>query len=98
MKIIQTVSACAAIMAFVTPAAFAQQAIEGSIAGIDEPAGTISIQKTRSGTAGDNGVAPIDSYKVEDGLLFNAVRYGDKVIFSAETIDGAKTITQLQKE
>jgi Cu/Ag efflux protein CusF len=98
MKIIQMVSVCAALVAFATPAVFAQPAIQGSIAGIDEPAGTISIQKTLSGAVGANGVATTDSYKVEDGLIFNAVRYGDKVMFSAETIDGAKTITQLQKE
>jgi Cu/Ag efflux protein CusF len=98
MKTIRIISVCAAFFAFGTPAAFAQQAIQGSIAGIDEPAGTISIQKTLHGTVGANGVGTIDSYKVEDGLLFNAVRYGDNVVFSAEMIGGAKTITQLQKE
>ncbi len=98
MRTIQTVSVCVAIVAFATSTAFAQQAIKGSIASIDKSAGTISIQKMASGAVGANGVASTDSYKVEDGLLFNAVRYGDKVIFSAETIDGARTITQLQKE
>jgi Cu/Ag efflux protein CusF len=98
MKVIQTVFAGVTTIVFASSAACAQQGMKGSIASVDEPAGTISIQQTPSGTVGINGVAPTDVYKVRDGLLFNAVRYGDKVIFSAETINGTKTITQLEKE
>jgi Cu/Ag efflux protein CusF len=35
---------------------------------------------------------------VQDGLLFNALRQGDDVKFSAQDIDGVKTITSLRKE
>lgn len=98
MKVIQTVAACAAMIVVAMSTASAQQAIKGTVTGIDEPGGTISIQQAAPGTVGANGAAATDSYKVKDGLLFNAVHPGDKVAFSAETIDGAKTITQLEKE
>ena len=76
----------------------AQQTIKGTVTGIDEPNGTISIQRTVSGTVGTNGAAATDSYKVKDGQLFSAVRLGERVAVSAETIGSAKTITQLEKE
>jgi Cu/Ag efflux protein CusF len=97
MKIVQTISACAVTIVLAMSMASAQQAMKGVVTGIDEPAGTISIQQTSSGTVGASGAAT-DSYRVKDGLLFNAVRPGDKVAISVETIDGAKTITRLDKE
>ena len=97
MKIVQTISACAVTIAFAMSLASAQQAMKGVVTGIDEPAGTISIQQTASGTVGASG-GVTDSYRVKDGLLFNAVRPGDKVVISFDTIDGAKTIIRLDKE
>jgi Cu/Ag efflux protein CusF len=97
MKIVQTISACAVTIVLAMSIASAQQATKGVVTGIDEPAGTISIQQTGSTTVGASG-APTDSYRVKDGLLFNAVHLGDKVAISVETIDGAKTITRLDKE
>ena len=47
----------------------AQQTIKGTVTGIDEPNGTISIQRTVSGTVGTNGAAATDSYKVKDGAV-----------------------------
>jgi Cu/Ag efflux protein CusF len=35
---------------------------------------------------------------VQDGLLFNALREGDKVMFISQKINGVNTITKLQKE
>jgi Cu/Ag efflux protein CusF len=97
MKIVQTISACAMTIVFAMSIASAQQAIKGVVSGIDEPAGTISIQQG-SGTVGASGGAAAESYRVKDGLLFNAVHLGDKVAISVETIEGAKTITRLDKE
>ncbi len=37
-------------------------------------------------------------FKVQDGLLFDSVRYGDEVELTVETIDGKKTIVGLRKE
>jgi Cu/Ag efflux protein CusF len=98
MKIIQTISVCALTVVLTMSAASAQQAIKGVVTGIDEPDGTISVQQTFSGTVGASGAASTDSYKVKDGLLFNAVHLGDKVSISVETIGGAKTITKLDKD
>jgi len=35
---------------------------------------------------------------VKDGLLFNAVKAGDKVRITVDRVDGKMTITKLQKE
>jgi Cu/Ag efflux protein CusF len=37
-------------------------------------------------------------FAVQDGLLFNALREGDKISFTVREINGVKTITTLQKE
>jgi protein-tyrosine-phosphatase len=37
-------------------------------------------------------------FRVQDGLVFDAVRSGDKVAFTAETLKGTRTITRLTKE
>ena len=52
MKIVQTISACAVTIGFAMSIASAQQAMKGVVTAIDEPAGTISIQQTASGTVG----------------------------------------------
>jgi len=97
MKNLPTISACLVTTLLMTSMAFAQQAMKGVVTGIDELAGTISIQQIASSAVGAGGAAT-DSYKVQDGLLFNAVHLGDKVAVSVATIDGAKTITQLDKQ
>jgi len=63
--------------------------ISGVIASVDEGKGTIKIRRSREAT---------DDLKVQDGLLFNAVRYGDLVEVTVEDINGAKTIVGLTKE
>jgi hypothetical protein len=39
-----------------------------------------------------------EDFKVQDGLIFNAVRFGDSVVFTVAIIGGVKTITVLTKE
>jgi Cu/Ag efflux protein CusF len=85
----------AAAVALTASTASGQVMSKGSITNIDEPNGTITIQRLSGGA---NGAGATDDFRVQDGLLFNALRYGDKVSFTAETINGAKTITSLQKE
>ena len=87
IKIVQIISACAVVTILAMSSASAQQTMKGVVAGIDEPAGKISIQQFTSGTIGA-GSAATESYRVNDGLLFNAVHLGDKVAISVETIDG----------
>jgi hypothetical protein len=62
----------------------------GVVASTDQRNDTLTIQLSATGTSGD--------FKVQDGLLFNSVRYGDPVEITVETIDGARTITGLKKK
>jgi Cu/Ag efflux protein CusF len=91
----------AALLVGASGFADAQQTIKGKIAAIDKAAGKISIQI--SGTAGsgttnaDATVAPTP-FKVQDALLFNAVKIGDQVSVTTETVNGVATIKSLTKE
>lgn len=67
-----------------------QETFRGIVASVNEWSDTLTIQLPSAGTTGD--------YKVQDGLIFNSVRYGDPVEITVETIDGARTITRLKKE
>jgi Cu/Ag efflux protein CusF len=99
MKNSTNISAFAILSAVaLTATATAQQAQEGSIANIDEPKGTITILLAPSGTVGANGANSTQDFRLQDGLLFNALRYGDKVTFTTAIVNGAKTITSLKKE
>lgn len=63
--------------------------LRGVIASIDEQNDRIVVQLPLDITA---------DLKVRDGLLFNAVRYGDPVEVTVQDIDGAKTIVSLKEE
>jgi Cu/Ag efflux protein CusF len=79
--------------------AFGQEARRGTVVGLDERAGSIMVQQSTDGTVGANDTArSSDKFAVQDGLLFNALHEGDKVVFMSQTIDGVNTITKLQKE
>jgi Cu/Ag efflux protein CusF len=77
-------------------AAYAQEALKGEIATVDEATGKIGIKL--SGTVGPGDTTAPTQFKVQDGLLFNAVKPGDKVSFSAENVEGVMTIKKLTKE
>jgi hypothetical protein len=65
------------------------QTLRGMIAAVDERNDRISLR------------LPTDvneDLKVQDGLVFNSVRFGDQVEVTVESIDGAKTIVGLKKE
>jgi hypothetical protein len=40
----------------------------------------------------------IESFKVQDGLIFNAVRFGDPVEIAVQSIAGFRTIVGLSKQ
>ncbi len=90
----------AAAVAFgISAGAYAQQAtFRGEITKVDEPAGTITLKQDQTGTVGAGAPPAIADYKVRDGLLFNAVKAGDKVEVTVERVDGKPTITKLQKQ
>jgi len=98
MKVTSRLS-CVSVLALTMSFASAQEARHGTVVGVNEATGSITIQQPQTGTVGvSSPAAPPDTYAVQDGLLFNALSAGDKVTFSSREISGVKTITQLQKE
>ena len=92
------ISAGAAAILVISSGAFAQQSLTGTVSKVDEASGKIAIQQTQAGTVGANSAGTPEEFKVQDGLLFNALQAGDKVVFTATEIGGAKTITKLEKQ
>ena len=82
---------------------YAQQTIKGKVAAVDKAAGKISIQIAgTAGTAGsaakaDATVAPTP-FRVQNPLLFNAVKIGDQVTVTTENVNGVAMIKSLTKE
>ena len=93
-----TVMVAAAVALGFCAGAYAQEAtLKGEITKLDEATGTLTLKQDQRGTVGGAGGATAD-YKVKDGLLFNAVKAGDKVRITVDRVDGKMTITKLQKE
>jgi hypothetical protein len=63
-----------------------REILRGVVAAVDERNDSITVRLPSDASA---------DLKVRDGLLFNAVRYGDQVEVTVENIDGAKTIVSL---
>lgn len=97
MKLIVSILAAAAAIA-IGSTALAQQSVTGTITKVDEPNGKVTIQQTQSGTVGANSGGAADDFKVQDGLMFNALKTGDKVVFTASEIGGIKTVTKIEKQ
>jgi Cu/Ag efflux protein CusF len=66
-----------------------QQTLEGVITAVDEQNDRITVRLTSDAT---------EDFNVQDGLVFNAVRDGDQVELTVETVDGARTIVGLKKD
>ena len=73
-----------------------QDSMKGEVIAVDEANGKISIRL--SGTVGSSDSARPTVFKVQDGLLFNAVKPGDKVAFTTERVGDDMTIKALTKE
>jgi Cu/Ag efflux protein CusF len=79
--------------------AYAQQTtLKGEITKLDEATGTITLKQDQSGTVGGGAGGATVDYKVKDGLVFNAVKPGDKVQVTVDRVDGKQTITKLEKQ
>lgn len=63
--------------------------LRGVVASVDERNDRITVRLSPNATA---------ELRVRDGLLFNAVRYGDRVEVTVEDVNGAKTIVGLTKQ
>ena len=79
--------------------AFAQESRLGTISRVDPAKGTIAIAESQAGTTGSTTTmsAP-QEYKLQDPLLFNAIKDGDRISYTVEDRGGVKTVTKLQKQ
>lgn len=75
---------------------YAQNILKGEVATVDEASGKIGIKL--SGTVGSGDITGPTSFKVEDGLVFNAVKPGDKVSVVVERTGDELIIKRLTKE
>jgi Cu/Ag efflux protein CusF len=87
-----------AVSIAIPSAVYAQEGMKGQITNVDELKGTISIKRSPTGTVGSGSEATSIDFKVKDALLFNAVRPGDKVVFTATTENGRLTINKMEKQ
>jgi Cu/Ag efflux protein CusF len=67
----------------------ATETMHGVVQSIDERNDTITLRLSPEKT---------QQFRVQDGLLFNAVGFGDHVEITVQDIAGAKTIVGLEKE
>ena len=98
MKIAKLILTSAVVIAAISSGAVAQQAQSGLVSKVDEANGKITIQQTQGGTVGATTGGAASDFKVQDGLMFNALKEGDQVVFTATEIGGVKTITKLEKQ
>jgi Cu/Ag efflux protein CusF len=66
-----------------------RETLRGVVAGIDERNDRLTLRLAKDASA---------DFKVQDALVFNAVRDGDQVEITVENIEGARTIVGLRKE
>ena len=90
------IALAAALVIGASGLSYAQQTIKGKIAAVDKAAGKISIQI--AGTTGTGASTAPTPFKVQDPLLFNAVKQGDQVTVTTKTIDGTPTITSIKMQ
>jgi Cu/Ag efflux protein CusF len=98
MKIARILLGGIAALAIISSAAWAQQALTGTLTKIDRINRTVAIQQTQDGIIGANTGGAAEEFKAQDGLALDALHAGDKVTFSATEAGGIKTITKLQKQ
>ena len=98
MKTAKAIFAGAALTLLAASGAVAQQSMTGTISKVDEASGKVAIQPAQGGTVGASSGAAAEEFKVQDGLLFNAIKPGDKVTFTFTDSGGVKTITKLEKQ
>jgi protein-tyrosine-phosphatase len=66
-----------------------REMLQGVVTAVDERNDRMAVRLTSD---------RIEDFRVQDGLLFNAVHGGDRVELTVESIDGTRTIVGLKKE
>jgi Cu/Ag efflux protein CusF len=77
-------------------AVYAQEPLKGEVVAVDKASRKISIKL--SGTVGSSDATAPTPFKVKDAQMFNILKPGDKVSFTAERDDGVMTIKEITKE
>ena len=90
--------AVSTVMTAISSQALAKRNVRGVVVKADGIAGIISVREEHSGMAGAISYGMVEEFKVQDGLLFDAVRPGDEVVLSASEMNGATTITKLSEQ
>jgi Cu/Ag efflux protein CusF len=98
MKIAKIILAGTAVLTITGSAAWAQQALTGTVTKVDRINHTVAIQQTQSGTVGANTGGTLEEFKAQDGLSLDGLHAGDKVTFSTSEAGGVKTITKFQTQ
>jgi hypothetical protein len=97
-KTLATILATAAAFITIGSAAWAQQALMGTITGINRLNDTVAIKQTQNGTVGANASGGAEEFKVQKGLSLEDLHAGDKVSFSVTGTGDTRTITKLQRQ
>ena len=97
MKIATIVSAGAAALIILSSAAWAEQARNGIITGINRLNNTMAIRQIQNGTVGANSGQASEEFKVQSGVSLDDWHAGDRVSFTATETGKTRTITKLQK-
>ncbi len=97
MKIAKIVLASCAALTLLASASRAQQATTGTgmVTIVDRISGTVAIRPAQTGTVGANTAAAQFRLK---GVSLDDVHAGDMVKYSATEMDGAQTITKIEKQ
>ena len=98
MKTARIILAGAAALTIISPAAWAQQGLKGTVTQINRINGTIIIQQEQSGTVGANTGGAAEGLKAQDRGSLDTVHVGDKVTYSITETGGVRTVTKLQKQ
>ena len=80
----------------IASAAYAQEVLKGEVVTVDKASRKVGIKL--SGAVGSSDATAPTPFKVQDARMFDSVKPGDKVSFTAERLDGVMTIKNLTKE
>jgi Cu/Ag efflux protein CusF len=100
MTLSKTILASAAVIAIISSGALAQQfQTTGKIINIDQASGKITLEHKQGGTVGAAAANNlVDTYKIGEGLTFDALKVGDPVVFTEARIGDVWTVTKIQKQ
>lgn len=97
-RMLFVIASSLAISAATLPqAGFAQaNMVDGQVTKVDQPAGKITLKHGPLKNLGmDEGMTMV--FRVQDPAILKDVKVGDKVKFEADKVNGAYTVTKMQK-